>query len=64
MDFSVDKHLESAAPIGTVFVSTDSHRIKVIDTASSNTTWVDKIANKTAKTSKMTAVVEVMSIFL
>jgi hypothetical protein len=24
-DFSVDKHLESDAPIGTIFVSTDSH---------------------------------------
>jgi hypothetical protein len=39
------------------------HRIKVVDTALSETTKADEIANKTAKTGKVTAVVAVMSIF-
>ncbi len=37
--------------------------IKVVDTALSETTKVDEIASKTAKTGKVTAVVAVMSIF-
>ncbi len=39
------------------------HPIKVVDLALSETTKADKIASKTAKTGKVTAVVAVMSIF-
>ena len=39
------------------------HPIKVVDTALSVATKADEIANKTAETGKVTAVVAVMSIF-
>jgi hypothetical protein len=44
-------------------MSTDSCPIEVFDTAPSKTMRADEIANKTAKTSKVTAVVVVMSIY-
>jgi hypothetical protein len=45
-------------------MSTDSHPIKVVNTVSNNTSRADEIANETAKTGKVTAVVAVMSIFV
>ncbi len=44
-------------------MSTEPHPIKAVDTAPSETTRANKIAIKTAKTSKVTEVVMVMSIF-
>jgi hypothetical protein len=44
-------------------MSTVSLPIKVVNTAHSNTTWADEIANETTKTSKVTVVVAMMSIF-
>ncbi len=42
---------------------TEPHPIKVANTAPSETTWADEIAIETAKTSKVTAVVTVISTF-
>jgi hypothetical protein len=44
-------------------LSTRPHPIKVANTAPSETTRADEIADKTAKTGKVTAVVAVMSMF-
>jgi hypothetical protein len=44
-------------------MSTTAHPIKVINTAPSKTTRADEIAIETAKTSKVSAVVAVMSVF-
>ncbi len=62
--FSVDKHLKIDKPLGTVYSSTEPHPIKVAATALSETTRADEIAIETAKTSKVTAVVAVMSILV
>ncbi len=61
--FSIDKRLKIDKPLGTFYLSTEPHPIKVATTAPSDTTRADKIAIKTAKTSKVTAVVAVMGIF-
>ncbi len=61
--FSVDKHLKLDKLLGTIYLSTEPHPIKVANTAPSETTRADEIALKTANTSKVTAVVAVMSIF-
>jgi hypothetical protein len=55
--------LKSDEPIGTIYMSTDSRLIKVVNTAHSNTTRADAIANETATTGKATVVITVMSIF-
>ncbi len=61
--FSVDKHLKLDKPLGTIYLSTKPHPIKVANTASSETTRADEVAIITAKTGKVTAVVAVISIF-
>jgi hypothetical protein len=61
--FSVDKHLKIDQPFGTVYLSTVPHLIKVTATAPSDNTRANEIAIKTAKTSKVTAVVAVMRFF-
>jgi hypothetical protein len=38
--------------VGNVYMSTDSHLIKVVNTATSKTRRADEIANETAKISK------------
>jgi hypothetical protein len=43
--FSVDKHLKLDKPLGPIYMSTDSLPIKVINSAHSNTTRADEIAN-------------------
>jgi hypothetical protein len=58
-----NKHLKLDKPIGTIYMSTGSRPIKVVDTAPRNTMRADKIANATANIGKVTAVVAVMSIF-
>jgi hypothetical protein len=63
MGFSVDKCLKIDKPLCTIYSSTESHPIKVINTAPSETTRANEIAIKTAKTVKVTAVVAVMSVF-
>jgi hypothetical protein len=63
MGFNVDKHLKLDKPLGTIYSSTEPHLIKVANTALSEITRADEIAIETAKTSKVTAVVAVMSIF-
>jgi hypothetical protein len=62
-EFSVDKRLKIDEPLGTIYSSHKPRPIKVADTALSHTTKADEIAIKTAKTSKVTAVVTVTSIF-
>ncbi len=61
--FSVDKHLIIDKPLGTVYLSTEPHTIKVVGTAPRNNMRADEIAIKTAKTGKVTAVFAVMSIY-
>jgi hypothetical protein len=63
MGFSEDKHLKIDKPFGTVYLSTESCRIKVFDTAPSDNTRADEIAIDTTKTGKVTKVVAVMSIY-
>ncbi len=63
MEFSVDKHLKTDEPSGTVYLSTKPRPIKVVNTAPSNNMRADEIANKTTKTGKVTAVVAVTNIF-
>ena len=63
MGFSVDKHLKLDKPLGTIYSSTEPRPIKVANTAPSEFTRADEVAIGTAKTSKVTAVVTVMSIF-
>jgi hypothetical protein len=50
-------------PLGTIYLSHKPHPIKVGSTALSETMKADQIMIETAKMSKMTAVVAVMSIF-
>jgi hypothetical protein len=59
----VDKHIKIDEPLGTIYSSHKPHRIKVVDTALSETTKADEIASKTTTSGKVTAVVAVMSIF-
>jgi hypothetical protein len=59
MELDVDKRLKIDEPLGTIYSSHKPHPIKVVDTALSETTKADEIASKTAKTSKVTAVVAV-----
>jgi hypothetical protein len=63
MVFSADKRLKIDNSLGSVYLSTEAHPIKVNKTAPSNNMRADKIAIETAKTGKMTAVVAVMSIY-
>jgi hypothetical protein len=60
--FSVDKRLKIDDPLGSVYLSSESPSIKVANTTPSNNMSANAIAIKTAKTSKVTAVVAVMSI--
>ncbi len=60
---AVDKRLKIDEPLETIYLSFKPRPIKVVNTAFSETTKVDEIAIKTAKTGKVTAVVMVMSIF-
>jgi hypothetical protein len=60
---SIDKHIKIDEPIGTVYQSTKPCPITVADPASSDNNRADEITIETAKTSKVTAVVAVMSIF-
>jgi hypothetical protein len=59
----VDKRLKIDKPLGTIYLSHTPYLIKVANTASSETTRANEIAVKTTKTSKVTAVVVIMSIF-
>ncbi len=61
--FSVDKRLKLDKPLGTIYLSTEPHPIKVANTAPIETMRADEVAIKTVKTGKVTAVVTVMSIF-
>ncbi len=63
MGFSEDKRLKTDKPLGTIYSSHKPHLIKVTNTARSETTRADEIAIQTTKTSKVTAVIAVMSIF-
>jgi hypothetical protein len=63
MGFSVDNHLKIDEPLGTIYSSHMPRPIKVTNTALSETTKADEIVIETAKTSKVTAVVMVLSIF-
>jgi hypothetical protein len=51
------KRLKLDNPLGTIYLSTEPHPIKVADTAPSETTRADEVAIETAKTGKVTAVV-------
>jgi hypothetical protein len=64
MGLDVDRRLKIDEPLGTIYLSHKPHPIKVVNTALSETTKAGQIAIKTAKTSKVTAVVVVMSILL
>jgi hypothetical protein len=63
MGFSVDKHLKIDEPLGTIYLSTEPHLIKVAATAPIDNMRTNEIAIETARTGKVTAVVTVMSIF-
>ncbi len=63
MRYSLDKHLEIDKPLGTIYSSHNPRLIQVTDKALSETTKADQFAIETAKTSKVTTVVAVMSIF-
>jgi hypothetical protein len=63
MGLDVDKCLKIDDPLCTIYSSHKPRLIKVANTALSETTKADEIAIETAKTSKVTAVVKVMSIF-
>ncbi len=62
-DISVDKRLKLDKPLGSVYLTTEPHLIKVANTAPSNNMRANEMANKSAKTDKVTAVVPVMTIF-
>ncbi len=61
--FSVDKCLKIDKPLGTIYSSTEPRPIKVANTAPSETMRAVEITIGTAKTSKLSVVVAVMSIF-
>jgi hypothetical protein len=61
--FSADKRLKLDEPLSTVYLSTELRPIKVVDTAPSENIRANKFVIKTAKISKVTAVVAVMSIY-
>ncbi len=63
MELSVDKRLKKDKPLEPIYLSHKPRPMKNIETALSETTKADEIAKETAKTSKVTAVVTVMSIF-
>jgi hypothetical protein len=63
MGLDVDKRLKIDELSETIYSSHEPRLIKVIDTALSETTKAGKIASKTTKNGKVTAVVAVMSIF-
>jgi hypothetical protein len=63
MGLSVNKRLRIDKPLGTVYSSTEPYPIKVAATAPSETMRADEIAIKTTKTSKVSTLVAVMSIF-
>jgi hypothetical protein len=63
MGFSVDKRLKIDKPLCTIYLSTEPHPIKVVDTAPIETMRANEILIETAKTSKVTAVVTMMSTF-
>ncbi len=59
--FSIDNHFKIDKPLGSVYLSTETHPIKVTNTAPSNNMRADEIAIETAKAGKVTAVVAIMS---
>ncbi len=63
MELYVYKHLKIDKPLEPIYSSHKPCPIKVVDTALSETMKAEEIASKATKTSKVTAVVAVMSIF-
>ncbi len=63
MELSVDKRLKLDRPLEPIYLSYKPRPIKVVKTALSVATKANEIAQETAKTGKVTAVVAVMSIF-
>jgi hypothetical protein len=63
MELSVDKHLKIDNHLEPIYLSHKPRPIKVVNTALSETTKADEIAKEAAKTSKVTAIVAVKSIF-
>jgi hypothetical protein len=63
MELSVDKLLKIDKPLEPIYLSHKPRPIKVVKTALSETTKADEIANETAESGKVTAVVTIMSIF-
>jgi hypothetical protein len=63
MELSVDRHFKIDKPLEPIYLSHKPHPIKVVDTALSKAMKADEIAKETTTTSKVTAVVAVMSIF-
>jgi hypothetical protein len=60
---SVDRRFKIDKPLEPIYLSHKPRPIKVVDTALSKAMKADEIAKETATTSKVTAVVAVMSIF-
>ncbi len=56
--------LQKDKPLGSIYLFTDSHPIKVAATTPSNNAKAHEIAIETVKTGKVTAVVTVMCIFI
>jgi hypothetical protein len=56
MGFDVDKCLKIDKPLGTIYMSTEPHPIKVANTAPNNNMRANEIAIETAKTGKVSAV--------
>jgi hypothetical protein len=61
--FSADKHLKIYGPLGTTYMSTEPCLIKVVTTAPSENMRANEITIETTKTSKVTVVVMVLSIY-
>ncbi len=57
LDLKLDK------PLGRVYLSSETHLIKVVNTAPSKSMRADEIVIETANTNKVTVVVAVMSVF-
>jgi hypothetical protein len=63
MGFSFDKPLKIDKHLGTVYLSTEPHLIKIINTSLSENRRANEIVIETAKSGKVTAAVGVMSIY-
>jgi hypothetical protein len=59
----VDKHLKIDEPVGNLYMSIDSRPIKDVNAYPSKTMRANEIANKTAITSMVAAVVILISIY-